>query len=76
MNLISVNQNLKAIHNSEVRKERKQYMNLISVNQNLKAIHNKLMKEFIESLHESNISKSKFESNPQQDMLYMLIETA
>jgi hypothetical protein len=40
-------------------------MNLISVNQNLKAIHNREGRRKAELYHESNISKSKFESNPQ-----------
>ena len=40
-------------------------MNLISVNQNLKAIHNDFVGTQSDALHESNISKSKFESNPQ-----------
>ncbi len=41
-------------------------MNLISVNQNLKAIHNERGVRNEKGWHESNISKSKFESNPQQ----------
>ena len=40
-------------------------MNLISVNQNLKAIHNITLPSDEHANHESNISKSKFESNPQ-----------
>ena len=40
-------------------------MNLISVNQNLKAIHNACDSRLFFVEHESNISKSKFESNPQ-----------
>ena len=45
-------------------------MNLISVNQNLKAIHNPHRCRQIKDAHESNISKSKFESNPQQENIY------